>query len=192
MKKLTFVLALAIVVFCLASCSKVSNKSFVGTWGVERIDYYNIDYAGNPIEATVKTYEFTPGDPKSGIDLVFRDDRTGEMRDRSRDTLYIDHVNGNDTVTEVIICPDTTLVTKFSYSFDASESILFMTMENMRIFGLRIENFEKDSFIYFNEYDEDYVEKAYMRRVSKETRSSGSKSKPTFVPRHKGSILSDY
>lgn len=191
MKKLTLFLALTIIAFCLASCGKETYKSFIGTWGVERIDYYNIDYAGNPIDATIKTYYFTPGDSKSGIDLVFREDKTGEMRDRSRDTLYITNITGNDTIIDVIPCPDTTIVTKFSYAYDASESALYMTMQSMRIFMLSIEDFEKDAFSYVNEYDLDYVEKAYLKRISDDTRSR-SASKSTYVPRHKGSMLSDY
>lgn len=193
MKKLNVILALTIAVFCLASCGKDTYKSFIGTWGLERIEYYNIDYAGNPIAATLKTYDFTPGDSKSGIDLVFRDNKSGEMRDRSRDTIYTVTVNGNDTIYNTIICPDTTLVTRFTYSYDADESTLYMTMENTRIFRLFIEDLEKDAFTYINEYDLDYVEKAYMKRLSKDTRSnSRSDVKPTYIPRHKGSMFSDF
>ena len=70
------------------SCRHDDYQAFVGTWGAERIDYYNIDYAGQPIAGSMRTYLFTPGDPVNGIDLIFRDDRSGEMRDRSRPSMW--------------------------------------------------------------------------------------------------------
>ena len=52
MKKLTLFATLAILAVMFASCKKVDYNAFVGTWGVEKIEYYNIDYAGNPIAAS--------------------------------------------------------------------------------------------------------------------------------------------
>ena len=45
MKKLTYLTMVAIAALMFTSCSKNDYKSFVGTWGVEKIEYYNIDYA---------------------------------------------------------------------------------------------------------------------------------------------------
>ena len=56
-----------------------AEKVFIGTWGVEKIDYYNIDYAGNPIVASIMTYAYDPNDISNGIQLVFREDNTGEI-----------------------------------------------------------------------------------------------------------------
>lgn len=187
MKGLKLVLALVIITLGLSSCGKDDYMEFVGTWGVELIQYYNTDYNGNPISSTIVSYNFTPGDPKNGIDLVFRSDRTGEMRDRSRDTLFID----NDT----ILCPDTTLITTFTYSYHKDDATLYMNMEVTHPFTYQMTIPEKNanSFTYINEYDNNYVEKAYLKRIgdakgSEPTRSS----KPVYRPRREGSLLSNY
>ena len=158
----------------------ISDKPFVGIWGVEKIEYYNIDYAGNPILATLQTYEFTLGDSDDGIDLVFREDNTGELRDRSRDTIY----DGND----IIICPDTILVTGFTYSYDAQDATLYMNMEYAHTFRMNIIDLERDSFVYENEYASNYVEKAYLKRLSYiPDKSTGRKNQ--HRPSKKGSLL---
>ena len=158
----------------------ISDKPFVGIWGVEKIEYYNIDYSGNPILATLQTYEYTLGDSDDGIDLVFREDNTGELRDRSRDTIY----DGND----IIICPDTTLVTGFTYSYDAQDATLYMNMEYAHTFRMNIIDLEIDSFVYENEYASNYVEKAYLKRLSyTPDKSTGKKNQ--HRPSKKGSLL---
>ena len=193
MKKLKVFSAMAMLVVVLASCSKYDTSSFVGTWGVQRIDYYYIDYAGNPIDYTTNTYNFIPGDMENGIDLVFRDDQSGEMRDRSRDTLFLpvmeaDTVNHYDT----IVCPDTTLVTRFTYSYDSENSWLYMNIQASTpyTYHMTVKFTDADNFIYENNYASYKVEKAWMVRYSKETR--GTKSKPVAMPRHPGSLLSNY
>ena len=75
MKKITLLTLCAIAAMMFTSCAKLDDKSFIGTWGVEKIEYYNIDYAGNPISASMKTFEMVPGDEQSGIDLIFREMR---------------------------------------------------------------------------------------------------------------------
>ena len=138
-----------------------TEADFVGIWGVERIEYYNTDYWGNPIPGSMQTYLFTPGDPEDGIDLVYWEDHTGELRDRSRDTIYLSY-------DQYIVCPDTILITGFSYSYIQADSLLFMTMETQHPITYRmfIPLFTDDSFVYENEYDSHYVEKAYMKRLS--------------------------
>ena len=125
MKRLSLFAVLLTVVISLASCNHEghSYEDFVGTWGVEHIEYYTIDYAGNPISNTITSMDFTLGDPKDGIDLVFRADKKGEMRDRSRDTIYDLISNDPEPVYDTIYAPDTTLITKFSYSFDIFANI---------------------------------------------------------------------
>ena len=59
MKKLGIITLCAVCTFLFASCGK-DYKTFVGTWGVEKIEYYNIDYAGNPIAATIVTHNYDP------------------------------------------------------------------------------------------------------------------------------------
>lgn len=193
MKKLTLIAAMTMLLTVLASCGKYDASSFVGTWGVDRIDYYNIDYAGNPIEYTTTTFDFTPGDMENGIDLVFREDQTGEMRDRSRDTLYLP-VMVADTVDhyDTIICPDTTLVTRFTFSYDSDNNWLYMNLQGSTIYTyhMSVKFTDADNFIYENNYKPHTVEKAWMVRYSKETR--GAKSSPVYVPRHEGSLLSNY
>ena len=187
MKKLAFLTMMAIAALMFTSCSKTDYKSFVGTWGVEKIEYYNIDYAGNPIAASLETFTFDPNDADNGIQLIFRADKTGEMRDSAIDSLLA--VVEGDTV--YIQCPDTVLVTKFTYSYDKSDKSLYMNMDNSaRPFRLQIENLTSDSFTYENEYGVDYVEKAYLKRISKSTTST-SKNVPAHPHKGPGALFGD-
>lgn len=189
-----FFFALAMVLGW-TSCGKNDYMAFVGTWGVERIDYYNIDFYGQPIENTVETYYFTPGDPDNGIDLVFRNDRTGEMRDRSRDTLiFISDIIDNDTIIDTIICPDTTLITNFTYSYHDDDATLYMNMLVAQPFTyqMRIESLTDNSFVYENEYRLHIVEKAYLVRISDDTRHADRASKSSLRQRRWGSMFSNY
>lgn len=188
MKRIKLFLALAVIALSMASCGDTDDyMAFVGTWGVEEIEYYNIDYWGNPIQNTIKKFHFTPGDPQDGIDLIFRADRSGEMRDRSRDTVYI-------TDSTYILCPDTTLVTKFTYSYHKDDATLYMNMQVAHPFTyqMNIPEFTDNSFVYINEYDNDYVEKAWLKRISDAEGSKSTRgSKPVYRPRMKGSLLSN-
>ena len=183
MKKVTLLTMMAMVAMLFASCSKTDFKSFIGTWGVEKIEYYNIDYAGNPIAASLETFTFDPNDADNGIQLTFRADKTGEMRDSAIDSLLVDSV--------YIQCPDTVLVTKFTYSYDKSDQSLYMNMDNSaRPFRLQIENLTSDSFTYENEYGTDYVEKAYLKRISKSTKSA-SRNIPAHPHKGPGALFGD-
>lgn len=199
MKRILFMLALAMTALGFTSCNDSSEDYlvFVGTWGVERIDYYNIDYWGNPIESSMKTYYFTPGDSLNGIDLVFRSDKSGEMRDRSRDTLYIPVYDEDNVVvdTNVIVCPDTVLVTGFNYSYHKDDA-LYMTMDVTHPFTYKMEipNIDKNSFTYINEYDNDYVERAKLVRISDNTKATTRRRDLESIsrPYRRGSLLSNY
>ena len=183
MKKVTLLTMMALVAMLFASCSKTDFKSFIGTWGVEKIEYYNIDYAGNPIAASLETFTFDPNDADNGIQLTFRADKTGEMRDSAIDSLLVDSV--------YIHCPDTVLVTKFTYSYDKSDKSLYMNMDNSaRPFRLQIENLTSDSFTYENEYGTDYMEKAYLKRISKSTKSA-SRNMPAHPHKGPGALFGD-
>lgn len=164
---------------------------FIGTWGVEHIDYYNIDYAGQPIAASTESFDFIPGDMENGIDLIFRSNKTGEMRDRSRDTLYMDWNSETHEYETFIVCPDTTVVTNFTYSYNSEDNLLFMNMqvEHPFIYQMNISFVSDSIFVYVNEYETDYVEKAKMVRYSTETR--GTKSS-TWRSCHPKSLLSNY
>ena len=192
MKKATLFTLCEIAAVMFTSCGKIDKKGFIGTWGVEKIEYYNVDYAGNPIAASMSTFNMVPGDQQSGIDLIFREDMTGEMRDRSQDTIKEDWNEETETYETIIICPDTTLVTKFDYSVDGKASILYMnlTYPVVRTYKMSITNMGKDSFIYENEYWKDYVEKAYMKRISNTPSKSGSRNSQPSRPRREGSFLS--
>jgi len=188
-------MVMAMFVILMASCGKVDYTSFIGTWGVERIDYYNIDYQGLPIPSTTVTYDFTPGDMQGGIDLVFREDKTGELRDRSRDTLYIPvKEEGVIVDTLTIICPDTTLVTRFTFSYNTSDKLLFMNMqtEHPYIYQMKVRFVDENTFVYENEYDNDYVEKARLVRYSTETRNALRGAKSSQIPPHPKSLFSNY
>lgn len=183
MKKVTLLTMMAMVAMLFTSCSKTDFKSFVGTWGVEKIEYYNIDYAGNPIAASLETFTFDPNDADNGIQLTFRADKTGEMRDSAIDSLLVDSV--------YIYCPDTVVVTKFTYSYDKSDKSMYMNMDNSaRPFRLQIENLTSDSFTYENEYGIDYMEKAYLKRISKSTKSA-SRNMPAHPHKGPGALFGD-
>ena len=169
------------------SCDKIDYKSFVGTWGVEKIEYYNIDYAGNPIAGSMETHIFDPDDTNNGIHMIFREDKTGELRDSAIDSVQA--VQDGDTV--YIYNPDTILVTPFTYSYDQSDRTLYMNMvyeDRLRTFKLQISNFTNNSYIYENEYMMDYVERAYMKRFS-DTPMRSSSRKATKHPHKPGSFL---
>ena len=171
----------------LASCGKKDNP-FVGIWGVEKIEYYNIDYAGNPIEASIETFTFTPGDPNDGIDLVFNADNTGEIRDRAIDSLYDDYDSVHQTYQTVIPCPDSTFVTVISnYTYEKKTSTLYITPEHNRPYMMKISNLTANGFTYENEYATNYVERATVRRIS-DVKSAPSKQSVKH-PRKPGAFL---
>ena len=191
MKKLSLFATLAMMALLFASCNKIDYKSFVGTWGVEKIEYYNIDYAGNPIAASMVTYTYDPYDIDAGIQLIFREDRTGEMRDSDVDTIWTDWNPETHTYGSYIYNPDTTIVYHFTYSYDKGDHSLYMNMDYddvLRTFRMYIHNLSDDSFIYENEYDKDYMEKAYLKRLSDTPTKSGSRQAVKH-PHKAGSFL---
>lgn len=191
MKKFTLVLAVAATILAgMVSCKsdKDDYMKFVGDWGVRTSTYYNTDYAGNPIPATVNTYYFVPGDKIDGIDLVFRTNKTGMMIDRSKDTLFI---RVSATQIDTIIAPDTVIVRNFTYTYDKDTELLYLNMEYARTYSMRIENFSDTAFTYYNLYDIDYMEKARMVRLTDNpTRNAVKGKKSSYVPWKPGSLLS--
>ena len=152
---------------------------------------YKIDYVGNPIEATIETYTFPLDDPNDGIDLVFRDNKTGEMRDRSQDSIWTDWNPETQQYETLIVSPDSTIVTKFTYSYDSDESILYMNMDYTHTFRMQISNLTDNTFNYTNEYESNYVEKAYLKRLSNDANAKAeSGKKNSWRPRREGSFLS--
>ena len=196
MKQIKLIAAIAVMMLTFVSCNKVSYKSFVGTWGVEKIEYYNIDYAGNPIPATIETYTYDPNDIKNGIQLVFKDDKTGEMRDNTIDTVGVNWNDETQDYESYVYKPDTTIVSTVTCSFDKDESVLSMTVRHTypyiytRTFMMKVSNLTDNSFSYENEYWNDYVEHAYLKRISNDTSKSANRSKPAR-PRKLGSFLSN-
>ena len=63
MKKLTLMTMVAFAALLFTSCGKADYSQLVGTWGTEKIEYYNIDYWGNPIPGSGDTYVFDYDDP---------------------------------------------------------------------------------------------------------------------------------
>ena len=195
MKKLTlFVMAFVALLFASCNKNKTDYKSFVGTWGVEKIEYFNIDYYGHPIDASIESFNYNPNDPDNTIQLVFREDKTGEMRDGAIDTLYLDYNEETQVYETVLYRPDTVLVYTFTYSYDKSESALYMNMKYTypyvysRTFMVKVSDVEDNSFVYENEYNVNYVEKAYLKRVSNSPSKSSSREAVKH-PNHPGSFL---
>ena len=193
MKKLTLFATLALATLLFTSCGKNSYKQFVGTWGVEKIEYYNIDFYGNPIAGSIETYTYDPNDTNNGIHLIFRENKTGEMRDSAIDTLGINWNSETQSYDSLIYCPDTVLVYPFSYSYDKTDNSLFMSMDYgtyIRTFRMNVEDITSNSFIYENEYDKNYMERAYLKRISSDILKSGSRQ-ATKHPLKRGSLLGD-
>ena len=201
MKKVRFFAALAMVGLLFTSCKdkqdeELAYKSFIGTWGVEKMEYYNIDYAGNPSPATIETTVLDPENIDDGIQLVFRDNKTGEMRDNNIDTVYTDWNDATQEYESYIVNPDTTMVYTFTYNYVQNESVLYMTIKYTypytytRTHMIQISNLTNNSFSYVNEYNTDFVERAYLKRLSDTPTKSANRNKPTRL--HKpGSLLSD-
>lgn len=202
MKKIALMISCAIAAWFFSSCQRV-NTTFVGTWGVEKIEYetYNTDYNGNPIEGSMMSYAVTydPQDLDNGIQLVFNADKTGEMRDSDRDTIWYDWNAQTGVYESYVVNPDTTLVTKFTYTYDKEASILYMNMqyeEGFRTFMTTVLSLTSNEFSYENFYDKDadnrvYVERAYLKRLSDSatSKSAGRKAKQPR-PTMPGSMLS--
>lgn len=190
MKKLTFIVSMAFIAMLFTSC-KPDYDDLVGTWGVERIEYYNIDYWGNPIEPYTGRYDYDPNSTDNGIQMIFRGDKTGEIRDSAIDTIWLwnEDTGGYDTY---IACSDTVLVTTFTCSFDKSEQVVYMnTSDSPRPYRMTVSELTKNTLVYENEYGTDYVEKAYLKRVSKKpTKSAERSSDPVKHPhRMQGTIF---
>lgn len=192
MKKLAFTVIVAMMALTFASCNK-DYTAFIGTWGVEKIEYYNIDFQGNPIAATYRSFDYEPNSVDNGIQLIFREDKSGEMRDSAIDTIFL----YNDETGKYDIplpCPDTVLVTKYTYSFDKGEQLLYMNMEydhSLHTYKMSVSDLTSESFVYENQYDKDYVEKAHMKRVSNEPTKSTGKA-PVRHPHHRpGSLFGE-
>lgn len=185
MKKVKLLAICAIAMLMLVSCGKEDESNpFVGIWGVEKIEYYNIDYAGNPITDENGNYidgeiiNFPVGDPSNGIDLVFRENKTGEIRDKDIDTLYFDYDTVTHTYQTIIPCPDSVFVTPCpNYIYDEKASALYITPLHERPFMMKISNLSDNSFTYENEYAPYYVERAYLKRVSSDAKMSPAKHK---------------
>jgi len=200
MKKNMIIAAMAMVGLLFASCNKINYKSFVGTWGVEKIVYenYNTDWQGQPIPGSIvtETHTYDPEDIGHGIQLVFKSDKTGELRDNDVDSLQIVDDN-NDTV--YIPCPDTTLVTRFTYSYDAEAGLLYLNLTDYAdTYMLKISDMTDKSFTYENNYgiaedNRTYFETAYLKRLSDNASKSETRGPKNGKchPRYKGSLFGD-
>lgn len=178
----------AISMMALVSCHSHDNdyEQFVGTWGLLKLSYYNIDYAGNPIASSMITYNYVPGDTIDGIDLVFRDDQTGLMIDRSRDTVFIEI---EEDVFDTILCPDTVLIDRFKYSYDDRTKLLYLNMDYIHTFSMDVVELNDSYFTYTNQYKKDVVEKATMKRLSDKPSAKRSNEKSEKAPRRLGSFM---
>ncbi len=202
MKKLTLFATLAIVALTFAACHSHNEEEeekeylkFGGTWGAEKIEYYNIDFAGNPIAASMETIDFDPNDTNNGIHLIFKEDKTGEMRDSAIDTVWTEWNSTTQEYESYIVNPDTVLVTTFTYSYIPEESVLYMNMKYSypyvysRTFMMKIADMTDNTFIYENEYDVNYIEKAYLKRISDKPMKESSREAATQRPRKPGALM---
>ena len=181
MKKLTLIVAMAFVAMLFTSCQP-DYDNLVGTWGVEKIEYYNIDYWGNPIEPYTGRYDYDPNSTDNGIQMVFWDDKSGEIRDSAIDSIWF----WNEETQEydsVIACPDTVVVTRFTCSYDKSDQVIYMnTSDSPRPYRITVSELTKNTFVYENEYGTDYVEKAYLKRISNKPSKSADRGNSVKHP----------
>lgn len=188
MKKVKLLAVCAIAMLMLVSCGKKDdeNNPFVGKWGVVRIEYYNIDYAGNPIDASMEVYDMPLDDPNDGIDMIFNANHTGEIIDRATDSMYI----LVDSVIQFIPCQDTVLITKISdYNYNEKTSVLYITPEHARPYSMVISDLTDNSFTYTNEYAENYVERSYLVRLPSSKSASPAKRSSGKRPVRPGALL---
>ena len=180
--------------------TECEEEVLLGSWGVEKVVYYTADYAGNPIMSTIQTYLYDPNSTDDGIQMYFRMDNTGELRDSSIEELWLDWNDETGDYDTHIICPDTVLVKPFIYSYNMNGDVLDVTMTNddddERTFALKISDLSYDAFVYEDVYAQDdngqsYVEKAYLKRFG--TATTKYACNWSFQRPHKmhGSLLGD-
>lgn len=172
---------------------------FLGVWGVEKIEYYNTDYAGNPIAGSMIAYTYEPNSIDNGIQMYFREDNSGEMRDSAIDELWLDWNEETESYETHIVCPDTVLVKPFTYTYDESENVLYLTLTNdgnVQSYTLKISDLSNELFVYENVYGHDdygngFVEKAYLRRVNIAAMKSTGRIMLPHPHKKQGSLLGD-
>lgn len=187
MKKHLLTIAIMAFAFGMISCGKSEVDKLVGRWGLERLEYYTIDYYGQPIESTIESEDFIPGDMENGIEIVFYSNKHGQWIDRDRDT-FIFQVSINPVAYDTIINPDTVLVTDFTYSYDKDLSALYIRTSDAETFQMDIELLNDNTFIYVNEFKQHEVERAVMRRIDTQDKVKSSRKSSARVTRPEGSL----
>lgn len=199
MKKICFFAALTALMIGAVSCTDNNEQEeindyriFVGTWGLKQIDYYFVDYFGQPIEEERETWDFIPGDTINGIDLVFKSDKTGLRIDRSHDTLFF-LASVNPVTYDTIVCIDTILYAPFNYSYDAEEKMLYMTTtDDGKTHAAKIVYIDENGFRYYNQYKvngNDYAEDAVLERIPDAPSRVAPARRKVVAPHKPGSFL---
>lgn len=172
----------------MAACSKSNSSLILGTWGVEKVEYYYVDFYGNPIDETIEAYYYTPGDQNNGIDLVFYSGHHGEWRDRDVDTFLVP-ISVEPVLYDTIINPDSTVVTQFTYTVDDDLSAIIVKTDDAVTYMLDIEELNKSTFSYTNRYKQDYVEHAILKKIDN-SKATRTERKQQQFSRKPGSFLS--
>lgn len=189
MKKHVTIIAFMALLLGMMSCGKDETSLLIGTWGVERIEYYYIDYYGQPIASTLKVYEYTPGDTENGIEMAFFENKRGEWRDHDVDTFLV-QVSINPVAYDTIINPDTTVVIPFKYSFDKDLNTLTIKTSDAETYMLDVEALTQGTFVYINQYKTDYVERSVLKRIDNKEKVKSSGKPTSRAPRPEGSMYS--
>lgn len=189
MKRIAILLLAVTTMLSVVSCNKSEKTLLLGRWGVERVEYYYVDYYGQPIASTIEGEDFIPGDPDNGIELVFKDSKKGEWRDHDVDSFFI-KISTDPVVYDTIVNPDTTVITTFTYSYDKDIPAIFVKTSNQETYMLEIEQLDETTFSYTNEYGPDYVEHAIMKRLSDDSKATSSRGNRPSHPRKPGSFFS--
>ncbi len=164
MKRL-FLFVLLASLLSFVSCEKDSSI-LVGYWGVERIDFYDVDNSGTMIGSSLETYTFTPG-AADGIEVTFYADGTGYILNKSNSTVTNQH---------------------FSYDYDESDGSLYIVRDDGSSYIMAVETLNETKLVYINQYEDYHVEKDYFVRTGKGTKASWRQH--PLLPFKPGSFLS--
>lgn len=187
MKKIMLLTVAFMMAMGLFSCGKSEESQLVGRWGLLRLEYYHTDFYGQPIESTIEAEEFVPGDMENGVELVFYANKHGEWIDRDLDTFLV-QISINPVMYDTIINPDTVVVTNFTYSYDQDLSALYLRTSLAETFQLSIETLNDNTFIYTNEYKQNVVERAVLRRIDSKSQEKSSGKTSKRITRPEGSF----
>lgn len=123
------------------SVAQMSVNDFLGVWGLELLEYYKVDYAGNMVLESSSLYD--PFDVDHGVQMVFWENHTGQKLDKTNSLT----------------------VKAYTYNVDPVHSILKVNCDDGQSFDLEIKEYSNASFTYENYYQQRQMERAVLKRL---------------------------